>query len=167
MDPHKLYECENTIGTKTTYQKGSADIDNKYEGICKGQAVVWCANMLRGVAPKLTKPSYDRAAALQVLYERSADGGSQSMFAKASLSVAANPQGNGQALLGQIIGTPGVYQIRYTGHALAAANVGGKYYFFDSEQGLFEYDSALDFTVKFFGGYNSNNYHEMWQLQAG
>jgi hypothetical protein len=164
MPGNRLYECENTIGTKTTYSKGTTDIDDTYEGICKGQAVAWVQNMLAGSAPKLTKPSYDKAAALQVLYERKSDGGNAGLFNKANLIVKANVTGNGHTLLNYITNNGGVYQIRYDGHALGAANVGGKYYFFDSEQGLFELDSALDFTVKFLEGYQSAKYREAWKF---
>ena len=164
MPGNRLYECENTVGTKTTYSKGSSDVEDTYEGICKGQAIAWVQNMLSGAQPKLTKPSYDKAAALQVLYERKSDGGNVGLFSKANLVVQTNIAGNGHTILNYITNNPGVYQIRFDGHALAAANKGGKYYFFDSEQGLFELDSALDFTVKFLEGYPSAKYREAWKF---
>ncbi|HUF26603.1 MAG TPA: hypothetical protein VMM18_06445 [Gemmatimonadaceae bacterium] len=164
MSKTKLYTCENTVGTSTKYAKGTTTVSDTDEGICKGQAVAWCQNMLTGAQPKLTKPHYEKAAALQVLYERKSDGGSAGLFGKANLSVAGTVQGNGHALLNSIVSTPGVYQVRYDGHALGAANVGGKYYFFDSEQGLFELNSALDFTVQFLDGYESAKYREAWRL---
>lgn len=164
MSKTKLYACENTVGTKTTYTKGTTTVADTYEGICKGQAVAWCQNMLTGAQPKLTKPHYEKAAALQVLYERTSDGGEVELFGKANLSVAGTVTGNGHALLNAIVSTPGVYQVRYAGHALGAANVGGKFYFFDSEQGLFELDSALDLTAQFLDGYESAKYREAWRL---
>jgi hypothetical protein len=160
-DPHKLYSCENTVGTQTKYEKGTTTISKTYEGICKGQAVTWCRNMLDGKAPKLTKPSYDRAAALQVRYEWS---DSDKMFRLASMVAAGHYNGAGSILAGQVINQPGVYQIRYTGHALAAANQGGKFYFFDSEQGLYEYDNSSDLVNRFLNGYSSDKYQEMWRL---
>ena len=94
MPGNRLYECENTVGTKTTYSKGSTDVEETYEGICRGQALAWVQNMLSGAQLKLTKPSYDKAAALQVLYERKSDGGNVGLFGKANLVVQANIAGN-------------------------------------------------------------------------
>ncbi|MEX1182462.1 MAG: hypothetical protein WEF86_04450 [Gemmatimonadota bacterium] len=42
--------------------------------------------------------------------------------------------------------------------SLGAANKGGRFYFFDSEQGLFEINTANDLALKFFDGYESGKY---------
>ena len=164
MAGQKLYECENTIGTKTKWQKGTTELGSTYEGICKGQAVLWCRNMLDGQEPSASKPEYGRASALQVLYERRTDGGDDSIFARAGMATSLRVRGPAAILLDTIVKTPGVFQIRYTGHALAAANVHGKYYFFDSEQGLYEFGSADDFWKEATNGYEPGKFQEMWQL---
>jgi|WetSurMetagenome_2_1015567.scaffolds.fasta_scaffold55857_1 hypothetical protein len=159
MNPHQLYECVNTVATDVLYDKHAPlKIKSSSEGICKGQAIVWCRNMLDGISPALTKPSYQRAAALQVIFERS---GSESAFRQASM-VPTNIQGNVYTLFWHITHNAGVYQIRIDGHALAAANQNHKSYFFNADEGLYEYEAAVDFNKKMLE--RPRLYREMWSL---
>lgn len=159
MKPHQLYECLNTVATEVLYDKQAPlNIKSSSEGICKGQAIVWCRNMLDGMAPELTKPSYQRAAALQVIYERR---GNTEVFRMASM-VPTSIEGDAYALFWHITDKPGIYQIRVKGHALAAANQNSKFYFFNADDGLFEYESAKDLYGKMLE--RPRVYCEMWRL---
>jgi len=159
MKPHQLYECVNTVATNVKYKKAAPlQIAKSDEGICKGQAIVWCRNMLDGIAPEQTKPSYQRAAALQVIYEQH---GNVEVFRKASM-VPTSIEGDAYTLFWHITDKAGVYQIRVKGHALAAANQNGKFYFFNADDGLFEYDSARDLYGKMLE--RPRVYCEMWRL---
>ncbi len=150
----KLYDSRSEDQFNVKYEKGSLEVATAASGICLGQSVVWCKNMLDGKDPKDTKPGYDRAATVATLYlwalkrGQADDASLLEACGKASLASENNTAGHVYTVFWQITHNPGVYLVTIRGHAMAAAYRNNKYYFYDPSDGLYEFDSAVDFNTK-------------------
>jgi hypothetical protein len=150
----KLYDSRSEDQFNVTYEKGSLEIASAASGICLGQSVVWCKNMLDGMTPRETKPGYGRAAAVATLYLwalKSGQPDTSSLLqacSKASVTSESMVEGQVYTVFWQITHNPGVYLVTIRGHAMAAACRGNKFYFYDPSDGCYEYDSVVDFNRK-------------------
>lgn len=150
----KLYDSRSEDQFNVKYERGALEIASAASGICLGQSIVWCKNMLDGKDPSDTKPSYDRAAAVATLYlwalKRGQPDDSSLVQAcgKASLASDSVIDGHVYTVFWQITHNPGVYLVTIRGHAMAAAYTNNKYFFYDPSDGLYEYDSAVELNGK-------------------
>ena len=166
VDPYLVYACQNTTGTQTKYFAGTSTVapHPEHEGICMGQAVLWCRSMLDGKDPKLTQPDSARAAALQLIYQR--HNRPNDVFDQVSMP-GYPVEGKGKKICTLIKTYAGIYLIRYTHHALAAANTENKlWHFFDPDEGLYEYDDSGLFDSRFAYGNDLAHFNGMWAFSG-
>lgn len=159
----KIYSSTNTIGTNTKYTKGTVTVAEKYEGLCKALAVLWCEKMVNGKRDILTEPDQFRAGALQFKFEISWD--SDVIFGLADLKSTDTTTRSPRHCLNYIAHRPGTYQIRVPGHAIAVHASGGIYYFYDSESGLWRYTSKDQWRSDILAEYKDKKDWTIWKLE--
>jgi hypothetical protein len=145
----KIFSSTNVFSSRQT-QGGDGTIAER-QGICAAISALWCMHMLEGKRDLLTKPSYERAQALQVLYrwDPTAPGDDylnlmQRIGLKGTLQF--RDSATNVALM-QVSNRPGVYHLSMLGsHTVAAAIMNDKYYFYDCDEngagGLHSFNSA-------------------------
>src|SRR5262245_5684793 len=111
--------------------------------------------MLLGVAPSESRPEPNFALSLQASYQQAVcsaeqsglndavGNGNNTVHRLAGLTHTHHyrQSGDGENMLLTICSGEGVFSLHYTGHALAAANQAGKFYFFDPDRALFQFDT--------------------------
>jgi hypothetical protein len=150
----KLYPSHSEDQFLVKYERGSLEIAAAASGICLGQSLSWCMNMLQDVPAINTQPSYGAAAAAATKYlwglKRGLTDDQSIADVCRTMSMVAHgvTKGNGYTHYWRITHSPGVYLLMIEGHAMAAAIRDGKYYLFDPSDGLYEFDSALGLNHK-------------------
>ena len=162
--PHgdKIFSSTNTVGTKTRYTKGTTTISKTYEGLCKALAVLWCEKVLNGTRDVISKPDEFRAGSLQFHFEKAWD--SDLIFGLASLKSEHKLTDTPVNCLVYINNHPGTYQIKVSGHAIAVHVTGSDYYFYDSESGLWKYNSAITWANDIIDEYFDGKNWTAWRL---
>lgn len=149
----KIFSSTNNFSALQTQAGGS--VAAQREGICAALTGLWCMHMLEGKRDLLTKPSYERAQALQVQYRWKWDSNSsrtdnEVMFLKriGVQGTLAFRRSATNIALSQIAAKPGIYCLRNDEHAVGAAILNNRYYFYDCDEngagGLYAFDSADD-----------------------
>jgi len=160
----RLYESTNTVGTNTKYVKGTSAVSTTYEGLCKALAVLWCEKMVNGKRDILTKPNEFRAGALQFKFEINWD--SNIIFGLAGLKSTDSTTRKPKKCLHYISHRPGTYQIRVPGHAIAVHAIGNIFYFYDSESGLWRYESRAQWMKNILDEYDDGKDWTIWKLES-
>lgn len=149
----KIFDSTNDFSSMQT-QGGDGEFGQRH-GICAALTSLWCLHMLEGRRDLLTKPSYERAQALQVRYRWDPAGGGQDrinllgrigvrgtvQFTDSSTNIA----------LTQVCARPGAYYLAAPGHAIGAAVMNNRYYFYDCDAngagGLYAFESVDDWRA--------------------
>lgn len=147
----KVFGSVNNFSSFQT--QGGDGVNAQRQGICAAITGLWCMHMLEGKRDLLTKPSYERAQALQVLYrwDPTAPGQDYLNLLK-RIDVKGTVQFPDSAVnvaLSQVSAKPGVYHLSMIGyHTVGAAVVNNRYYFYDCDEagagGLHVFESADD-----------------------
>lgn len=151
-DKYKVYETENTWQTKATFknQDGRVELSSGFQGICGGQSALWCLHILSGKKGAESKPSYLRAASLQVRSEGldgAVDRGEDQMFEPLGLRCVdelSKPTGEAALHMMSSDGN-GVYMVGIPGHYMAAATRPGEYLFFNPDYGMWSLPTMFVF----------------------
>lgn len=144
----KIFSSTNDFSSLQT--QGGGATTHQRAGICAALTSLWCMHMLEGKRDLLTKPSYTRAQALQVRYRWDPLGGGQDdlnllerIGVKGTITF---PNSATNIALSQICARPGVYCLGTPDHAIGAAVVNNRYYFYDCDEngagGLYAFESA-------------------------
>jgi hypothetical protein len=174
FDKFKVYDNENLMCTKSRFAviDGKAQLTSGSQGICGGQSVIWCSNVLAGKRGADTKPSYMRAAALQARFEKLstvvyADAaylekepesvqeaigkhGEETMFEATGVRLLAEISKPMTDAVWHMMSSdnPGAYLIGAPGHFMAASTKPGEYMFFNPDHGMwslgmFDFESLV------------------------
>ena len=168
MAVHKLYTLENEIGTRTKYKQSTSDITSTSVGICVALSALWCHNMLNGSGALGSRPDYRRASLLQGIYERiEKDDGSDLRPILEALDMDTWSRGKkpGSEAIHNVAINPGLYMLRYPGHAMAAKSANDGWFFLDPEEGLFLCTSGTSFEKQVWSLYK-NRKNEIWTYQS-
>lgn len=168
MAVHKLFDLENEIGTRTTYRKGTNTVHDASIGICKALSAVWCRNVLDGKGKLASRPSYQRASLIQAkgeMWHGSKGADLTNVLQPLDMQVTSIICMHGKKALHHVAITPGLYMLRYPGHAMAAQNTGEGWFFLDPEEGLFLCTSARSFEKQVWQLYGDEQ-ASMWTCQT-
>jgi hypothetical protein len=151
----KVFDSTNAFSSLQAQGGGNAVA--RRQGICAALSALWCMHMLEGKRDLLTKPSYERAQALQTLFRWDpAPGGEDFLNLLKRIGIRGEVRSNSSQTgiaLKQMAVQPGIYALREVGvHYVAAAARDSKFYFYDCDAngagGLHVYDD-VDSLISF------------------
>jgi hypothetical protein len=123
-------------------------------GTCTAQSALWCKKMLSGAAPESSCPKELAAGILQTAFINAGNAGT----GKQNRQMTALLEATGLKVKGgslyhdvpsqvtsSVASEEGVYLIFTTRHAIAVKTGGGKFYYFEPENGLWLFAARVDF----------------------
>ncbi|MEM7422937.1 MAG: hypothetical protein AAF334_04385 [Pseudomonadota bacterium] len=149
----KLWSFENNGASGVRWADGNRPV-HAGEGLCFGYSLIWCIKSQKFPdKPNLTKPDQFAAGLLQQRAETMFGAGGGDFDATVTSLVSKNGHSaeasisRTWSLLPRICAlTGGHYIIQIGDHWIAYANAGGTCYFFDSNDGLYDFDHPTDFS---------------------
>ena len=144
-----LYSFNNKGGAQTRYTvEGHQVKATDSRGACAGYALIWAANMLSGESPRIP-PTILRALLLQQKFEQNKGDTEQSLAAVVKdlgFSSILRLTGPYYFVIHWVKSTPGYCLVSYGSHMVGMGNnLCKKWYYFDSNEGLFETADHNDF----------------------
>ncbi|MGY4828984.1 hypothetical protein ACVNIS_10440 [Sphaerotilaceae bacterium SBD11-9] len=144
----KIFSSTNNFSARQT-QGGDGQFVN-HQGICAALTSLWCLHMQEGKRDLLTKPSNERAQALQVLYRWDpSDNGQYRLNLLNRIGLKGTVEFTASSTniaLTQVCARPSAYYLAVPGHAVGAAVLNNRYYFYDCDEngagGLYAFESA-------------------------
>ncbi|HKE95540.1 MAG TPA: hypothetical protein VKB34_14600 [Povalibacter sp.] len=150
----RVFDSVNTFSSLQS--QGGGNAAGRRQGICAALTGLWCMHMLEGKRDLLSKPSYERAQALQVLFRWDpAAGGQDFLNLLKRIGIRGTVKFNNSKTpiaLGQIAVQPGVYALRQVGvHYVGACVTGSSFYFYDCDAngagGLHVFDDSASWVA--------------------
>ena len=142
-------------------------------GLCFGYSTIWVTDMVNGASADDTEPAQLRAGLLQQKVEMwQKKGGWDAAVEKAVKDLGFKVKKKMTPVWNQTADTlgfeKGFFLVDIGIHWVAMGHKGEKFWFFDANEGLFEYDSQFEFrsdvnSADNFGYYESHN----WMTNAG
>jgi len=146
----KLFDFSNEGFTNMRYKKGQA-IKSEAEGWCFGYSLNWCTRMLKNSSkPKLAKPTSMDAGPLQQKVEMidlDWDGAVAKVVTELGYNCGAPLSRDWNVLPGVVSEAGNGFYIIDIGHHWVGFGVAnGKFYYFDANDGLFEFADKGKFS---------------------
>lgn len=139
-----------------------------YVGMCGGLSSLWLKNMIGGVRDLLSKPDEGRAQLLQVKYRWDKSVGGQdavNLLASAGATGVLLHDFTPVSTSLETIATAGGSFLIWNGPHFVAAHVADtKHYFYDCEDGLFLYDTKLEWKAKIIAMGYGTTYPDDWKV---
>ncbi len=162
----KIFSSTNNNYVQNFKQAGAGR--GTYVGMCGGLSTLWLLNMLNDVRDINSKPEEGRAQLIQVRYRWDKSlGGDDAINLVQSVGLHAtrflNKAGVSYATE-QIAGKDGAFLIWNGPHFVAAYINGGKFYFYDCEDGLYLLNNKADWRAQITSMGYGGRYPDPWTV---
>jgi hypothetical protein len=138
-----------------------------YIGMCGGLSILWLNNMLSGFRDVISKPDEGRAQLVQVKmrWDPSDANFMINMIQSVELNGAAFSTAKGVSIAAdEMASKGGAFLICNGDHVMAAIIKPGKFYFYDSEDGLYLHENRSDWKLQISMLGYGNRYPQPWSV---